>query len=115
MDKFLRNSLGIAFLIIALSVAYYLVIFLPSKEQKISDQETLKILQQQTNQQSEQSANEFEKEALKECQTDFQDRLANDEEFKKTLSNIKGTVDDAKKFMDLYLETCLRNKGYSYK
>ncbi|MDY0015965.1 MAG: zinc ribbon domain-containing protein [Bacteroidales bacterium] len=60
MDKIIKGSLAISFMIIALSVAYYFVIFIPHKENQIIEQQ--KIAQQLKEQKEEEEKNKAEEE-----------------------------------------------------
>lgn len=60
MDKFIKGSLAVSFIIIALSVAYYFVIFVPHKENKILEQQ--KIAQQLKEQKEEEEEKQEEEE-----------------------------------------------------
>lgn len=71
MDKVLRNAITIGIIIITLSLAYYLVIFLPKKEAgKLEQQKQEQVFKEQLEKERIEKENEIKSEnkiMLKEC------------------------------------------------
>ena len=65
-----KRLIAISFLIIALSVAYYFVIFLPQKEKQKLEQEKLRITQEQHNAAQKEEEAKSQKESLDSCLLD---------------------------------------------
>lgn len=97
-----KNIITLSFLIIALAIGYYFVIFLPEKErarQNIEAQER-----------SFKSAEEAGKsKALTECDTEMKERVNNGEFTNESIRAAGGMQE----FVNFYIENCMRKKGYS--
>ena len=117
----LTVSASVSLLIIALSVAYHLVIFLPSKHQaelKLTEQESIKadIDQSQSDniEQQLKAYNLQKKEerntVASECMNELAERYRNGEFVKEGTE--ADTTEKAKAFIDLYMDVCLTTKGY---
>lgn len=97
-----KNVWPLGFIIIALSLAYYLVIFLPSKEKARQDLET-----KDRATKSMQEANKSQ--ATQDCMYEIQQRVQNNEFNDSTIRSVGG----AKQLVDLLTEICMKKKGYS--
>ncbi len=94
-----KAILSLSILIVALSVAYYFVIFLPSKEQQ-KQVETISIS----------TRNKEKADALSECTNTLAPALV---EFAK--DNPRASIEDFTKTKDLFMELCMQKKGFSIK
>lgn len=97
-----KNIISLSFLITALAIGYYFVIFLPEKERARQNLET--------QERSFKSAQEAGKsKAITECDTEMRERV-NNGEFTNEIIRAAGGVQE---FIDLNIENCMRKKGYS--
>ena len=114
-------SASVSLLILALSVAYHLVIFLPSKHQaelKLIEQESIKtdVYQDQNNNIEQQlRAYDLQKKeerntAASECMNELTERYQNGEFEKEGIE--ADTTEKAKAFIDLSMDVCMTTKGY---
>ena len=91
-------------LIISLSIAYYLVIFLPSKEKARQDIELLKIQAEQQDVEKQ----EAKERAVSECTASFLEALG------ELIKSGKHYTDEEIKTMTNYtIDICLKKKGYT--
>ena len=100
MKKIFLAVASIAVLIIALSFAYYLVIFLPSKEKTRQELE-LKIKTSETGQKT------LIENSITECMSRFEYQIKNTDLGKTKVSGFA----ESKEIQDVFLDTCLKSKG----
>lgn len=94
----------VSVLIVALSIAYYIVIFLPSKERarQLLEQQKVQVELQETKKQ------ETKEKAISECTTKFLNAM--DELFKQGKHY---TNEEIKTMTNYAIDICLKQKGYA--
>lgn len=109
MKKGTTLWLFVPLVILALSFAYYLVIFLPNKHRTEQELESKKIQVEQERQKSQESAQQAKNNAVAECVTDLRESYASGQIDDAGIY----TVQDARDYIDSYVKTCTRLKGFS--
>lgn len=108
MDRAVKISIIVGALIVALSAAYYLVVFLPKKEQARVDIQRQQLDMQKAKEDADAQARDQEKQRIEQAMKDCNEEAGR--KLKEVSSDIKSS-NDAVQVHDLVLERCFRSKG----